>query len=84
MLPTIACICSCAPVPSKEIVPRIFVLLAFCHFLLYLNGGHSNIETTRFYVKGVTGAMKREVLHKLSDKMIVPSLRGDVVFKLCQ
>ena len=41
--------------------------------------GHSNIETTRFYVK-VTEAMKREVLHKLSDSDS-SVFKDDVVFK---
>lgn len=41
--------------------------------------GHSNIETTRFYAK-VTGEMKREALHKLSesDKSV---FKDDVAFK---
>lgn len=41
--------------------------------------GHSNIETTRFYVK-VTEEMKREALHKLSDSDSTV-FKDDVAFK---
>lgn len=41
--------------------------------------GHSNIETTRFYVK-VTEEMKREALHKLSDND-GSVFKDDVAFK---
>lgn len=41
--------------------------------------GHSNIETTRFYVK-VTEEMKREALHKLSDSDS-SVFKDDVAFK---
>ena len=46
---------------SKNAVYRFLPLPTICDWLVI-----SNLETTRFYVK-VTEAMKREVLHKLSD-----------------
>lgn len=59
---------------SKNAVYRFLPLPTISEWL-----GHSNIETTRFYVKG-TEAMKREVLHKLSDSDS-SVFKDDVVFK---
>ena len=59
---------------SKNAVYRFLPLPPISEWL-----GHSNIETTRFYVK-VTEAMKREVLHKLSDSDS-SVFKDDVVFK---
>ena len=59
---------------SKNAVYRFLPLPTISEWLV-----HSKIETTRFYVK-VTEAMKREVLHKLSDSDS-SVFKDDVVFK---